>query len=236
MCDFLFSHQLLLDYQATLRQHIQRTHIDIPSNDNDQQYRCPYCGLGFKLFATFNEHFLAQHKDMNVKNVYPCYKCKRVYLVKNFFLKHECCKSSTLLSRSTLVDTPTLSCDVCSGQFNNADELLCHQMTCLDKSLRHCCSVCNQAYDSHRKLARHMTSHVLPPDQNSTFSCDVCGAKRTSARTLKLHKRSHNIQRPFPCTICKVACKTEAQLQHHQDVKHLMKRKYECDVCGKKFR
>ncbi|KAI8610476.1 hypothetical protein BC830DRAFT_1069817, partial [Chytriomyces sp. MP71] len=50
------------------------------------------------------------------------------------------------------------------------------------------------------------------------FKCDVCEASYTTGNRLKVHKRSHTGERPYPCNApgCSFAAKQACSLKSHK--------------------
>ena len=69
------------------------------------------------------------------------------------------------------------------------------------------------------------------------YKCNVCGDKFKYKQSMRLHiKRQHNQDyiRPAACTYCSYRAHTKLELSRHLTT-HTHERRYECQVCQKKF-
>jgi KRAB domain-containing zinc finger protein len=163
-------------------------------------------------------------------------------MVKKFYSVHECVKNQKKLLKkmekvkterncAEIADLTVASkCSRCSQEFFNTEEFACHQfLECEDDNNQ--CSVCDKAFDTRRKLARHKRHHTYI---EKTCICDICGHTSVNESQMRIHKARHSNERPFKCQSCPAAFKLDHMLKSHQIIHK--EKEFECDICGKKFR
>jgi KRAB domain-containing zinc finger protein len=206
--------------ETGLRKHLATT------KHSDDLYHCPYCGLGHSQFVKLHEHFKGHDAP---KKIYPCFQCKKVYLVKRYYTDHECVPA-TKKTEQNLEKTFASKCKRCFQEFFNEEEFACHQyLQCEDDNNQ--CSMCDRSFDTLQQLARHKRNHTYV--QKSSV-CDICGHTSVNESQMKNHKITHSDERPFKCLLCPAVFKLDYSLQSHQKMHR--EKQYECDLCYKKFR
>ena len=94
------------------------------------------------------------------------------------------------------------------------------------------CQVCKNHFNSKTNLDEHQrTSH---PDR-SGFACDICGSKFTRSHSLKIHKRTHQGNKPYECAQCKKQFTDNSGLKEHVKI-HSDEFAYKCTICLKSFK
>lgn len=111
------------------------------------------------------------------------------------------------------------------------------------------CHLCNQTFDSRRKLATHMFAHY-----SIKFQCQECDKKFANSKDLTEHIKEHGtseiigenelatsdkIEKPkflqilFDCRWCPLKFKTSSALESHVSITHIL---LSCNKCDATFR
>jgi KRAB domain-containing zinc finger protein len=193
------------------------------------EYFCPFCGLTFAQFLPLSEHFFQKH--IPKKNLYPCFRCKRIYMVGRYFDSHECSGEPSVKKVKT---ESAVECERCSVTFSSQDEYVCHQFLGCRKSQPHYCVICDKTFLTKNRLQKHENaSHV---QKMKAFICDICGHGSVDKTRYDIHKSTHETERKFKCHYagCKAAFKHNTLFKSHIK-QHEKVNTYECDLCHKHF-
>jgi predicted RNA-binding Zn-ribbon protein involved in translation (DUF1610 family) len=150
--------------------------------------------------------------------LYPCFRCKRIFVNKELAQKHNNCKKSVTVK----VQHGRHNCPKCQLEFTNEDEMVCHKYTLCEpppkvkkearakKIKMHKCPECGEEFLKEDEMVNH---------QNTTckkrFACSVPGCDRH-------YKNKRDINRHFAAA-------------HTNRVKNPEERKRICDSCGAEF-
>jgi Zinc-finger associated domain (zf-AD)/Zinc-finger of C2H2 type len=104
-------------------QNQRRSHI-IKEKHSSNKYHCPVCGLGTLEFITLHEHFTNEHLNAFSKQLFPCYKCKKVFSFNKHVLKHECSAPAHQWPTDPSVKMQLYKCDKCDQEFRDNDEMV----------------------------------------------------------------------------------------------------------------
>jgi hypothetical protein len=213
-----------------------RTHISNNHKNINNTYMCPHCGMEFAQFIQCNAHFHKVHDDpehMVKRKMFPCFHCKKIYMVGKYYEDHDCAKRNVDLQAQPTPKTEYVTCGNCGFQFSCPDELACHNSRGCDADFQaNKCLKCGKCFESRKKLVKHGRLHE---ERKKLFVCDVCGYAGQSVSNLKSHMFAHVTERPFKCHLCSAAFKENKHLIGHQKV-HEETKPFECFLCLKVFR
>jgi Zinc finger, C2H2 type len=168
-----------------------------------------------------------------------------------WIVEHVCdpAKQKQVKKLEKFIKVELQKCDRCNQEFSNADAFDCHKFSvCLTDPIFMCVECGKECVDQHR-LNLHKRVH-----DNQKFICDDCGQCFASEvggackqfddfvfnlvlsfqSGLLRHKVVHIYGRSFVCDQCSATFIDKKALNHHSLVHQ--ERRYECDLCGKKFR
>ncbi|EAT46670.1 AAEL002153-PA, partial [Aedes aegypti] len=80
------------------------------------------------------------------------------------------------------------------------------------------CEVCGKLMRNKRSMWKHMKSHQTP--ENREHVCEVCNKRFAVAYTLRVHKRIHTNEKPFPCGNCGKQFQYNCLLKNHLERCH----------------
>lgn len=114
----------------------------------------------------------------------------------------------------------TIKCNQCDHVFDHKATAERHVQTHLKDRVKHKCQLCPKEYTDTSTLRDHMkTNH----SGKSDYMCEECGKSFRFRSNLFMHKRRHNEDRRFSCTLCPQTFFTKERLQQHQK-SHICKR------------
>lgn len=222
-------------------------------------YNCDYCGESIKYKKEMINH-MKQHK---VNHRYSCKMCQETFKSRRKLLDH----SLEVHGVKPKVINELFSCDVCDMKFDVRSIFETHKLSHDDNARHYICSICSSAFKSVGNLRRHEATHVTTRDFEcqhcfKTFkthlalkvhleavhasvkvfvNCSVCKVI-IQEKHLRTHMKNQHTEegqeKPFSCTVCFKAFKTEKLGQRHYDAVHdpkLQSSIYLCPMCPDQF-
>uniref|UniRef100_A0A182NMX5 C2H2-type domain-containing protein n=1 Tax=Anopheles dirus TaxID=7168 RepID=A0A182NMX5_9DIPT len=183
-----------------------------------KQFICQFCPKSFHYL-----HHLQIHERTHTHEMpYQCTECPKAFAAKDRLVGHE----RTHRQHAGVV------CDLCQKCFRTSKSLLKHKLIKHDQAVARfvpCeCSQCGKVLQSQSAVTYHLQHactvsgwKMQPKEQ--TITCDRCKEKFRTEQLLQVHLESQHGQRA---------------LQHYLESSNLesLKYKYQCDVCGMKFK
>lgn len=216
----------VLSTKISLNNHL-KTHI--------ADLECKKCG-----FVSSNSN---RHAFYCGREKFQCKICQRKFSKKFFFDKHEC--SYCKICDKIFVDTgkykkhfrvvhvnqserPKYFCDLCDYWNWRKDIVSGHIMEVHSKSdKKFNCDLCPKAFATIGRIRKHIELH-----KNLMKECEICH-KMMKAFLIKGHiLHVHSNVRPFKCSQCPQAFKTNNKLSRHAGSHN---KKFKCEKCGKHF-
>lgn len=91
------------------------------------------------------------------------------------------------------------------------------------------CEHCGQKCHNEYALKKHKKIH-------SMVQCQFCDEKFENRRLTKFHEKNHTGEERFICQLCKREFVNQTNLENHtKNVQCMIRKKPECQFCGKKF-
>lgn len=92
------------------------------------------------------------------------------------------------------------------------------------------CQVCLKTFNSRTVLAKHKRVH----NEDMRFKCQQCCKVFKFKSLRKQHMKSH-IGKAFTCSDCSRSFCTAEKLESHVILVHVVEKKFECEICGRRF-
>lgn len=188
---------------------------------SEMQFMCEHngCSKRFESPEKLQSHKEKVHDKKRTTEM--CEACglelPRGELKKHYYMRH--------------AGVGKFSCDVCSMDFNNADELAGHEQLHRDSEFPFGCVVCQNLFTNSMDLKSHVNSNHL----SSGLKCSICGIMKHNDYLLQRHMKLHDRTERFLCH-CGKSFASNAYLAYHEEHFHNNAgKKYPCEVCGKPF-
>ena len=157
------------------------THTLKKKTENKRSYKCSVCGAKKGSMQLLNEHHKLCHRPQ------MCGICGCVFDL-----------ASSLNHHMYSHDEMRFQCEKCDFRCHFESELLSHNIV-HRKTPTHKCMVANCSRWFKRKW--ELTNHVRTHDE-TMLKCDTCNFTTKLNKHLKEHKKQHEEDLPYECTIC----------------------------------
>lgn len=200
----------------------------------DRPFKCNQCNDAFRQQIKLNQHISRVHEKEIKRKPTKATTKKRENLIKSIGIKlsenskerKKPAKNSPKIpikSKQTYV-----KCAVCDKTLTRAS-LKCHLMIHTGERPYEC-FICHSTHRQYSHLEIHMKIH----SGDKPFICAICGFTCSSRSSLMKHVRKHG-DKLFKCNQCDCAYRHQYKLNAHMSAVHEKMRRYQCDLCGKKF-
>ena len=106
-----------------------------------------------------------------------------------------------------------------------------------DATQSYACSICDQVFSLHDRLAKHIASRHRSRSKDSdseknskSYACDVCTRSFARSDMLTRHMRLHTGLKPYTCRVCGQVFSRSDHLSTHQRT-HTGEKPYKCPQC-----
>lgn len=230
--------------------HSLRTHFT--QHIENIVYKCRHCAATFKRLWYYSRHMSQEHSKHGQTST--CTYCNRTFMCETRRKNHErihtgkkpwCCsvcqkrfntKSSFELHKKIHTGEKPHQCNQCSLRFRLKHQLHSHHKAHAKQNF----GMNNDANDDKsNQLIQHELLSMDPAYGHlidaRTYQCYLCGFSGNQNQ-LKIHMRvQHTGEKLFNCKMCKKIFLRYHSIDLHM-LTHLKNCKFECDVCGEKFR
>ncbi|GFR99853.1 zinc finger protein 26 [Elysia marginata] len=191
----------------TVRVEYKMTHLKKHKTKIEKRFICEFCGKNFVRLSELKFHKMKEHKvEDDITLLMPPPKNPQI-LKKSIY-----------------------TCDICGKQYPYKSSLNIHKAYHSDAK-PFACSVCGKAF----KLKQQMKQHEATHSGKKPYQCGVCGKGFGVRALLNFHLRKHTGEKPFSCHLCSLSFSLRANLVRHVTAVHENKRRFECEVCHKRF-
>lgn len=195
----------------------------------EKKYSCKECPSTFKSRKKLIDHSIEQHgiKPLSVSEAFACESCNKKFDLKSVYEAHK-------LSHDE--NARPFICSVCSAAFKSIGNLHRHEAThILSRNFECSQESCKKKFKT--KLALKIHNETVHPEVRVFVNCNVCDTI-LQEKYLKVHMKNQHTEegkeKPFCCSICYKAFKTEKLGQRHYEAVHDPKDKgvvYLCPQC-----
>ena len=242
--------------------HLVKNHEVVSSLEDALNYSILLTSNSIKRYESLNSALTNNDitwRDDWLSTKFICFKCDKYFMSRKLYIQH---MMSHLVEKQTLAShltegqkahSKTISCsdieakhsqnyfkpksrgficEVCGWHSASRTSLRLHLNSHTGKR-PYGCEQCQASFKQPQGLQYHMKTHSNQAD----YKCNVCGDKFKYKQSMRLHiKRQHNQDyiRPAACTYCSYRAHTKLELSRHLTT-HTHERRYECQVCQKKF-
>lgn len=164
---------------------------------------------------------------------YTCTLCLKEFKTRSIIVDHLLRDHSHTIAQ---LNDVFFECDLCPRLFSSFENFEVHQKNnhVFKQNKQFLCHYCGKSKQSKRALEYHIASHI----NLRQFTCDICQKGFNEKSVLSAHMSTHSKQRPYVCNIqgCRAAYSQKFKLYEHNIVRHSTEKRYQCDICGKKFK
>nr|XP_029529649.1 zinc finger protein 583-like [Oncorhynchus nerka] len=215
-------HRVGLHGRGGVRMRLERTDMDLASNDPSCSYSCdserlmapqvnPLTGAAFSLSSIGSINW---NMDPATTQTLPGLNPPHTLLMLN--------QTSDNASSSTLNGyTSSLTNDSSRDRISKGGSA---------KEKRFRCSFCGKAFNFPQQVEIHQRMHT----GEKPFSCQLCRARFSRSSHLKRHQRVHTGEKPYSCPQCEKRFSHQHQLKMHLKI-HTGERPFACIHCEKRF-
>ncbi|XP_058454615.1 oocyte zinc finger protein XlCOF6-like [Malaya genurostris] len=135
------------------------------------------------------------------------------------------------------VTSQPFKCVVCSKQLESQSILDSHFVA------EHCqqerrdgnfiCLVCKKSFGMRKTLRQHCRIHQKCDLRR--FRCSFCHKGFNYGHHLKIHERTHTMEKPFSCGACTKKFASKDRLKNHE-LQHVENYRHNCESCSSSFR
>lgn len=200
----------------SLKEHYDKCHCE---------YICQECGKNLKGLDKLKQHETSHFKM-------ECPKCGKVYLTKDFYVKHTKLCLEGKWDPHPFRDTKEYpyTCKKCGKGYSTAGGLRVHNRFVHGDAKGHVCQWCNKSFTAPSYLKVHLVTHT----GEKNFKCNTCGRGFVSKEALVYHTRRHTGEKPYSCKLCKEKFVNASARADHIKFKHVGPTLM-CELCSRKF-
>jgi len=186
-------------------------------------YWCKLCCKSMKRTrGHVNTKHMGRVKDKPLKerlqeSGFNCNECEKKFLKLNSLNYH--------VERVHKLNFP-FSCDECDYKSMTKRRLDNHIKVKHTRTNLCPCYVCGKELASQEHLDDHVLLH-----SEASFTCDVCGLKFSTVKSLNLHRKNKHLEKKIICEYCSKKFAIKSQHDKHVIAIHTKVRKFSCDQC-----
>ena len=196
---------------------------------------CRICDESFpfkrKLKTHWKNHVPTYFPDGPKKpGFYECEMCNEKFKKRYQLGKH---RTVHRLDNVSEVDSNKVNrCGICRKRFYSEAAFHEHMEQATNEHKPVECDHCKKTFKSRRQLIAHLRIHVSP------LICHICGSRKYSDASMKVHIRRHNKDYYIHCNVCNKGFYNKSELRLHM-ISHTSReanRPFVCQTCGRSYR
>jgi Zinc-finger associated domain (zf-AD)/Zinc finger, C2H2 type len=175
--------------------HARRKHIEsfehnpsTPKRSPWLTFNCPICGLTGAL-QSLARHIRDAHSQELTHKYYPCYACRRIFLLSTDFDRHQrkgC--PFEVAHTGKQKRKKTQRCGKCDFECAEEEELVCHDLVehnVVEETFS--CPFCPETFDTAADLVHHKRVQHRSCNLDNTHICEQCGRGFSNISQYKAH-------------------------------------------------
>lgn len=187
-------------------------------------FHCEMCNKDYSTSRVLKEHLKEVHAPLEARP-FKCDTCLKQFVSRSHLNAH------------IQVSHGSFQCPQCPSMLASKSSLTKHITMMHGEGERYVCDICARVFRYKQGLDKHVKNH-LGTRVEEKVQCNICSSWFTDQNCLNKHIRRIHVQTDLAslaCDMCGHVARNQNALYCHKRRMHT-EEKFECEMCGKKFR